>query len=399
MAEQYDVRPQSQNDRALRGEEWRPKAVLIPSSKDFFVEDMQCATNRTTRDVGRGVGVELVDVGVDGLDEDDEFCRKEIVDPNDDTKKILKPINKLSQQNQNQYYADIKVMNYILQGIPNDIYNFMDACKDVKTMWNRFKRLMQGTNINKQERNSRHMNEFDKLVVEDGESLTSVYERFSTLINVIDLNKVTPREISINTKFLNSLQPEWSKYVSQKYIIKEQHFDVLYDYMSQFEPHIKVSKAKKVARNHVTLALVANLQASLSYSHSPQPYYVTHPSSVIDNDDDYQGDIQGDAQVDKLSTIMMLLARAITQCYSTPTNNHLRTSSNTMNQAVIQDGRVDIQSKNIGYAGNGNRNAGRTNRNQATNARNGLVQSINEYEQNIQRVPRTESTPRKINVQ
>ncbi|GJY20080.1 hypothetical protein Tco_0392646 [Tanacetum coccineum] len=258
---------------------------------------------------------------------------------------------------------------------------------------------MQGTNISKQERNSRHMNEFDKLVVEDGESLTSVYERFSTLINVIDLNKVTPREISINTKFLNSLQPEWSKYVSQKYIIKEQHFDVLYDYMSQFEPHIKVSKAKKVARNHVTLALVANLQASLSYSHSPQPYYVTHPSSVIDNDDDYQGDIQGDAQVDKLSTIMMLLARAITQCYSTPTNNHLRTSSNTMNQAVIQDGRVDIQSKNIGYAGNGNRNAGRINRNQATNARNGLVQSINEYEQNIQRVPRTESTPRKINVQ
>ncbi|GJR32288.1 hypothetical protein Tco_1108520 [Tanacetum coccineum] len=108
-----------------------------------------------------------------------------------------------------------------------------------------------------------------------------------------------------------------------------------------------------------------------SYSRSPQPYYVTHPSSVIDNDDDYQGEIQGDAQEDKLTTAMMLLARAITQCYSTPTNNHLRTSSNTRNQAVIQDGRVDIQSKNVGYAGNGNRNAGRQNRNQATNARNG----------------------------
>ncbi|GJR87543.1 integrase, catalytic region, zinc finger, CCHC-type containing protein [Tanacetum coccineum] len=53
---------------------------------------------------------------------------------------------------------------------------------------------------------------------------------------------------------------------------------------------------------------------------------------------------------------MMLLARAITQCYSTPTNNRLCTSSNTRNQAVIQDGSIDIQSKNVSYAGNGKEN-------------------------------------------
>ncbi|GKD68228.1 retrovirus-related pol polyprotein from transposon TNT 1-94, partial [Tanacetum coccineum] len=51
------------------------------------------------------------------------------------------------------------------------------------------------------------------------------------------------------------------------------------------------------------------------------------------------------------------------------------------------------------YAGNGKRNARRKNRNQATNARNGLVQKIEEYDQNVQRVPRTESTPRKTNIQ
>ncbi|GJV41062.1 hypothetical protein Tco_1419502 [Tanacetum coccineum] len=92
------------------------------------------------------------------------------------------------------------------------------------------------------------------------------------------------------------------------------------------------------------------------YSRSPHPYYVTHPLSVIDNDDDYQVEIQGDAQEDKLLTAMMLLVRVTTQRYLTPTNNRLRTSSNTRNQTVIQDGRVDIQSKNVGYAGNGNRN-------------------------------------------
>ncbi|GJS36119.1 integrase, catalytic region, zinc finger, CCHC-type containing protein [Tanacetum coccineum] len=178
--------------------------------------------------------------------------------------KILEPIKDLSIDDQKQYYADIKVMNYILQGIPNDIYNSVDAFNDAQNMWNQIKRLMQ---------------------------------------------------------------------------------------------------PKKVSCNHDPLALVANSYAhpshsheSPSYSRSPQPYYVTHPSSVIDYFDDCQGEIQGDAQEDKISTTMMLLARAITQHYSTPTNNRLRTSSNTRNQAVIQDGRVDIQSKNVGYSGNGKTN-------------------------------------------
>nr|GEV57181.1 hypothetical protein [Tanacetum cinerariifolium] len=81
-------------------------------------------------------------------------------------------------------------------------------------MWKQIKRLMHGTYISKQERHSRLMNKFDKFMAEDGESLTSVYERFSTLIKNIDQNEVKPREISINTKLLNSLQPEWSKYVT-----------------------------------------------------------------------------------------------------------------------------------------------------------------------------------------
>ncbi|GJY51211.1 hypothetical protein Tco_0442058 [Tanacetum coccineum] len=90
---------------------------------------------------------------------------------------------------------------------------------------------------------------------------------------------------------------------------------------------------------------------------------------------------------------MMLLARAITQKFFTPTNNRLRTSSNTRNQAMIQDGRVDIQTKNVGYGGNGNNNAGRQSMNQAFNAGNGNDDS----NQIIQRVPRTESTPGKAN--
>nr|GEY64638.1 hypothetical protein [Tanacetum cinerariifolium] len=96
---------------------------------------------------------------------------------------------------------------------------------------------------------------------------------------------------------------------------------------------------------------------------------------------------------------MMLLARAITQHYSTPTNNRFRTSSNIRNQAVIHDGRVDIQSKNVGYAGNIIRNEGRHNKNPVNTLGNGMVQQREENEQTIQRNPRTESNPRKPNVQ
>ncbi|GJZ07815.1 hypothetical protein Tco_0542098 [Tanacetum coccineum] len=141
--------------------------------------------------------------------------------------------------------------------------------------------------------------------------------------------------------------------------IKSTEFDHLFDNLSQYEPHVITFRANKDARNHDPLALVAHLNvysshshASPSYSYSSQPYYVSHPSSGIDHEEDYQEEIQEDAQEDKLTTVIMLLARAITQRYSTPTNNRLRTSSNTRNQAVIQDGRVDIQSKNVGYAGN-----------------------------------------------
>nr|GEZ13825.1 hypothetical protein [Tanacetum cinerariifolium] len=133
----------------------------------------------------------------------------------------------------------------------------------------------------------------------------------------------------------------------------------LYDSLVQFEPHVQASKVKKAARNHDPLPLISHSKdsssqsnANPSYSNSPQPYYVAHPLQVVDYEEDYQGELQGDSQEDKLTTIMMLLAREITEKFSTPTYNRLRTSSNIKNQVVIQDGRVDIQTKNVRYGGN-----------------------------------------------
>ncbi|GJR96923.1 hypothetical protein Tco_0269097 [Tanacetum coccineum] len=83
-----------------------------------------------------------------------------------------------------------------------------------------------------------------------------------------------------------------------------------------------------------------------SSSRTTTPYYVTHPSFVVDYDDDYQGDIVQNNSDDPLTSAMILLACAITQNFSNPINNRLRTSSNTKNQVIVQGDRANIQSRN-----------------------------------------------------
>nr|GEX12160.1 hypothetical protein [Tanacetum cinerariifolium] len=269
-------------------------------------------------------------------------------------------------------------MNYLFQEIQNNIYNSVDACKNTKEIWEQIRKLMFGSDVTNHVRHSRLMDEFDNFLAKEGESLESVYERLTTLVNIMDSNNAHPIPVSINTKFLNCLQPEWSKYVT---IIRHNQtgetisYDKLYDSLVQFEPHVQASKAKRAVMNHDPLAIIAHSNASSSqsyenpsYSQSPQSYYVIHPSSVVDYKEDYQGELQGDSQEDKIKTAMMLLARAITQKFSTPINNRLPTSLNIKNQDVIQDGRVDIQTKNARFSGNDNKNAGRHNMNKAFNA-------------------------------
>ncbi|GJX78473.1 hypothetical protein Tco_0326622 [Tanacetum coccineum] len=95
-----------------------------------------------------------------------------------------------------------------------------------------------------------------------------------------------------------------------------------------------------------------------TWVHLPETYrLITHPTSVVDYEDEYQQDDVDSNSEDPLTYAMLLLARAITKNFSTLTNNRLRTSSNTRNQAIIQGERVNIQSRNSGNAGRNNRRA------------------------------------------
>ncbi|GJX03445.1 hypothetical protein Tco_0189361 [Tanacetum coccineum] len=127
---------------------------------------------------------------------------------------------------------DMKATNIILQGLPADIYSLVNHHRVAKDLWERVQLLMQGTSLKKQER-------------------------------------------GFNTKFLNSLPPKWSKFVTDVKLVKDLHtsnFDQLHAYLKQHELH-----ANEVCimpeRNQDPLALVANQQMTLPHFNPYQSSY------------------------------------------------------------------------------------------------------------------------------
>ncbi|GKE06872.1 hypothetical protein Tco_1398890 [Tanacetum coccineum] len=92
------------------------------------------------------------------------------------TEKELKPVK-----------ADDQAIQTILLGLPGDIYAIVDSCETAQEIW---------------------------FTSTDWKSIESYYYRFSKLMNDFKRNKHFPEKIASNLKFLNNLQPEWSRHVT-----------------------------------------------------------------------------------------------------------------------------------------------------------------------------------------
>ncbi|GKG34856.1 hypothetical protein Tco_0437552, partial [Tanacetum coccineum] len=74
--------------------------------------------------------------------------------------------------------------------------------------------------------------------------------------------KMKMEQFQVNTKFLNSLPPEWSKFVTDVKAVKDLHttnFDQLHAYLEQHELHENEVHLMR-ERNQDPLALVVNHQ-------------------------------------------------------------------------------------------------------------------------------------------
>nr|GEW07427.1 hypothetical protein [Tanacetum cinerariifolium] len=126
----------------------------------------------------------------------------------------LKKYSELSTAEAIQADCDVKATNIILQGLPPEVYALVSTHKVAKELWERIQMLMQGTSLTKQERECKLYDEFDKFVYGKGESLRDCYLRFSLLLNDMNTSNMKLEQFQVNTKFLNTLPPEWSKFVT-----------------------------------------------------------------------------------------------------------------------------------------------------------------------------------------
>nr|GFB40859.1 hypothetical protein [Tanacetum cinerariifolium] len=78
----------------------------------------------------------------------------------------------------------------------------------------RIQMLIQGTSLLKQERECKLYDEFDKFTYKKEESLREFYLRFLLLLNDMNIYNMKLEQFQVNTKFLNTLPPEWSKFVT-----------------------------------------------------------------------------------------------------------------------------------------------------------------------------------------
>ncbi|GKC44087.1 hypothetical protein Tco_1061809, partial [Tanacetum coccineum] len=83
-----------------------------------------------------------------------------------------------------------------------------------KELWARIQLLMQGTSLTKHESECKLYDEFDKFAYKKGETLREFYLRFSLLLNDMNIYNMKLEQFQVNTKFLNTLPLEWSKFMT-----------------------------------------------------------------------------------------------------------------------------------------------------------------------------------------
>nr|GFB49829.1 hypothetical protein [Tanacetum cinerariifolium] len=175
-----------------------------------------------------------------------------------------------------------------------------------------------------QEKKAKLFNEWERFTSNDEESIESYYHRFLELMNDLKWNKHFPEKIASNLKFLNNLQPEWSRHVTIVHQTKDLHtadYTQLYDFMKYNQKDVDELKAKLLAKTQDPLALMAT-------SNNPYTFPVLHQDQPSFNQNYMQQPMPNPEDITNPTTAMnmalALIAKAFKLNYSTPTNNNQR---------------------------------------------------------------------------
>ncbi|GKB70505.1 hypothetical protein Tco_0931917 [Tanacetum coccineum] len=222
-------------------------------------------------------------------------------------------------------------------------------------IWLRVQQMMKGSDIGIQEKKAKLFNEWERFTSTDGELIESYYHRFSKLMNDFKRNKHFLEKIASNLKFLNNLQPEWSRHVTIVHQTNDLHtadYTQLYNLLKYNQKEVNDLRAERLAKTHDPLALMANSNNPYNYPvyHQDQPSPVTYMKQPQPNNNynpqpsfkqNYmQQPMPNPKDITDPTTAMnmalVLMAKAFKLNYSTPTNNNQRISSNPRNRHIAQ---------------------------------------------------------------
>ncbi|GKB46455.1 retrovirus-related pol polyprotein from transposon TNT 1-94 [Tanacetum coccineum] len=268
----------------------------------------------------------------------------------------IETVLNMTPENKEHFLSEKEAIFLLLTGIGDDIYSTVDACKTTNETWIAIERLQQGESLNVQDVKTNLFWEFGKFTSRDGESMESYYSRFYKLMNELTRNNLQVTTMQVNVQFLQQLQPEWSRFVTvvkQSKEIDTISYHTLFDILKQYQNEVNDIRAERIAKSANPLALLAAAQPySDNYYQAPKPQRsnstssstrpsastrhkgkeiakpVTPQSESVSEEDSDPEQAQRDKNMQKN---LALLAKYFKRLYK-PTNNNLRTSSNSRNK-------------------------------------------------------------------
>nr|GFA07341.1 hypothetical protein [Tanacetum cinerariifolium] len=182
------------------------------------------------------------------------YVKKMIPEPGDANRDItvtetfhLQTDDELSDKELKQIEADDQAIQNVLLGLLEDIYAA--------------------------EKKTKLFNEWERFTSNEEESIESYYHHFLKLMNDLKRNRHFPEKIASNLKFLNNLQPEWSRHVTVVHQTKDLHtanYTQLYDFLKYNQKEVDELKAERLAKTQYPLALMANSNNPYRTSSNPK---------------------------------------------------------------------------------------------------------------------------------
>ncbi|GJZ13775.1 retrovirus-related pol polyprotein from transposon TNT 1-94 [Tanacetum coccineum] len=244
----------------------------------------------------------------------------------------------MTAENKLYFQAEKEAIFLILTGIGDEIYSTVDACNTSKEMWTAIERLQQGESLNVQDVKTNLFWEFGKFTSRDGESIGVL-----TTAWIYKLMMMTKEQLA--SFITNASEYSISSTTSTRMQFQNEVNDIRFERLARSANplallrllnHIQITNypVTKPQRCENTSNMgISSTRPSATTRHkakeSPRPSYSSILSPLFLRKTVIQNKRRGDKDMKKNN--LALLAKYFKKLYK-PTNNNLRTSSNSRNK-------------------------------------------------------------------